>query len=263
MRLGFLFPASVALLVAVAAYTIPGLAAFLQDARTNVVRNSGPAGRLLWGLSSPEPDAELAALMNDPDAEPVFVVVMGVSGTGKSTMGAALARAMGLPYVDGDDLHPQSNVDKMARGQPLTDEDRAPWLQKIRDTAEEMVGLGPSGPEKRVNGKGVVIACSALRRVYREVLRGNTGANQKHQKTNKSPLRTYFVFIDGSREFLVKRLEARKGHFMKANMLDSQLATLEYPGGEEGVFVVPVEEETPQKVEKALVWFKTLFARGR
>ncbi|KAF7315415.1 hypothetical protein MIND_00056200 [Mycena indigotica] len=230
-----------ALLATAAAIYYPSLAALFQEVRTNVVRKSGPAGRLLsWSvISTAEPDPEFSALMNDPGTEPVFVVVMGVSGTGKSTLGAALARAISLPYIDGDDLHPKSNVDKMTRGQPLTDEDREPWLQKIRSTAEEMAGNGQ---------KGVVIACSALRRVYREVLRGND---------SKGKLRTYFVFIDGSRDFLLDRMEKRTAHFMKSNMLDSQLATLEHPGGEEGVFVVPVTDETPIKVEKSVAWLKT------
>ncbi|KAJ7072033.1 P-loop containing nucleoside triphosphate hydrolase protein [Mycena amicta] len=191
-----------------------------------------------------EPDAELVALMNDPDAEPLFVVVMGVSGTGKSTMGAALARAIGLPYVDGDDLHPKSNVDKMARGEPLTDDDRGPWLRKIRSTAESMVDVG--------DRRGVVIACSALRRVYRDVLRGNN-----------TKLKTHFVFIEGSRGVLLERMEKRSAHFMKANMLDSQLATLEHPGGEDGVLVVSVDDGTVLQVKKAVAWIKSGFVEIR
>ncbi|KAF7321917.1 hypothetical protein MKEN_00713900 [Mycena kentingensis (nom. inval.)] len=217
-------------------------------------------------------DPELAALMNEGDAEPLFVVVMGVSGTGKSTLGAALALALGLPFVDGDDLHPRSNVEKMARGEPLNDGDRLPWLRRVRATAEGMVGLGVGGGEGSekaeaatnaggtdtdralvVDRRGVVIACSALKRVYRDVLRG-ADADADTDAPNK--LKTYFVFIEGERDFLLERMTQRKGHFMKANMLDSQLATLEHPGAEEGVLVVSVHDETPGQVPKAVEWVK-------
>ncbi|KAJ7163544.1 P-loop containing nucleoside triphosphate hydrolase protein [Mycena crocata] len=180
--------------------------------------------------------------------EPVFIVVMGVSGTGKSTLGAALAAALQMPYVDGDDLHPAANVAKMAAGQPLTDADREPWLRTIRDTAEHVVqeqaqkGKG-KGPEEKPGALGVVIACSALKRAYREILRGNGGT--------VSALKTCFVFIQGSREVLMERMLNRAGHFMKASMLDSQLNTLENPEGEDGVVVVSVEDTTAAQVENA------------
>ncbi|KAJ7497603.1 P-loop containing nucleoside triphosphate hydrolase protein [Mycena latifolia] len=174
---------------------------------------------------------------------PVFIVVMGVSGTGKSTLGAALAAALHMPYIDGDDLHPRANVDKMAAGQPLTDADRAPWLRAIRSTAERVVG--EQQQEGATDAPGVVIACSALKRAYRDVLRGLGGESG-------SALATCFLFIEGSREVLMARMLNRSGHFMKAEMLDSQLATLESPRGEEGVVLVSVEDTTATQVETAV-----------
>ncbi|KAJ7077326.1 P-loop containing nucleoside triphosphate hydrolase protein [Mycena belliarum] len=185
---------------------------------------------------------------------PVFVVVMGVCGTGKSTLGAALADALHLPYVDGDDLHPRSNVEKMARGVPLDDTDRMPWLSTIRARAEQTLSEekeyqqneqreGDSdGKEQERARRGVVIACSALKRVYRDELRGRGGPTA-------ATLPTYFVFIEGSREVLMERMEKRSGHFMKAAMLDSQQATLESPRGEEGVVCVSMEDSTAAQVE--------------
>ncbi|KAJ6594218.1 P-loop containing nucleoside triphosphate hydrolase protein [Mycena capillaripes] len=189
--------------------------------------------------------------------QPVFIVVMGVSGTGKSTLGAALAAALHMPYVDGDDLHPHSNVEKMSAGQPLTDADREPWLREIRNTAERMAdeqlqkaSRAQNGTIKATGTPGVVIACSALKRAYREVLRGGHGPTE---------LPTYFVFIEGSREVLMERMHNRSGHFMKASMLDSQLNTLEHPEDEEGVVVVSVQDTTATQVDKAMGALKASF----
>ncbi|KAF8070041.1 P-loop containing nucleoside triphosphate hydrolase protein [Lyophyllum atratum] len=177
----------------------------------------------------------------------VFIVVMGVSGTGKSTLGHALADALGMPYVEGDDLHPSTNVAKMSAGIPLTDADREPWLALIRATAERMTldrVRDPGTPEEKA---GVVIGCSALKRYYRDILRGKRAEAEEGRE-----LPTYFVFIDGPREVLMERMEKRPGHFMKASMLESQLRTLESPVGEEGVVVVSLEESTEEQVRKAV-----------
>jgi len=139
---------------------------------------------------------------------------MGVSGSGKSTVGAALAAALGLPFVDGDALHPAANVAKMAAGIPLTDDDRWPWL----DAVGERLAASP-----------VVIACSALRRVYRDRLRSAAPGIR-------------FVLLDGSRELLAERMGARADHFMPTALLDSQLATLERPDADERVRVYDVAE---------------------
>ncbi|KAJ6500204.1 P-loop containing nucleoside triphosphate hydrolase protein [Mycena vitilis] len=200
--------------------------------------------------------------VNKTTTQPIFIVVMGVSGTGKSTLGAALAAALHMPYIDGDDLHPRANVEKMSAGQPLTDADREPWLRVIRSTAERVAdeqqrakndtdydNSGNNTPET----PGVVIACSALKRAYRDILRGGDAKS----KSGAVVLPTYFVFIDGSREVLLERMHKRSGHFMKASMLDSQLSTLENPAGEQGVVVVSVEDTTAAQVDKAVVALET------
>ncbi|MDO3647963.1 gluconokinase [Nocardia mangyaensis] len=134
-------------------------------------------------------------------AQPV-IVVMGVSGCGKSTIGVLIAERLGLPYAEGDDFHPTANIQKMAAGIPLTDEDRAPWLDIVA------AWLG----DHRVSGG--VVACSALRRAYRDRLRA--GAPE-----------AYFVHLAAGRDELLRRMAGRHGHFMPTILLDSQLATLE------------------------------------
>jgi len=141
--------------------------------------------------------------MNEGDGvDRVQVVVMGVSGSGKTTVGERLAAELGVPFVDGDALHPPANVAKMASGVPLTDEDRGPWLRIIGET------LAGTAPE------GVVVACSALKRAYRDLIRAEAPG-------------TAFAELDGSRALLAERMAARPGHFMPVSLLDSQLATLE------------------------------------
>ncbi|EAU90887.1 gluconokinase [Coprinopsis cinerea okayama7 len=205
----------------------------------------------------------------------VLIVVMGVSGTGKSTLGSTLAKELRMEWIEGDDLHPKANVDKMSAGIPLNDADREPWLELIRTTAEQkIVELQSQSAKQEFEGggkvQGVVVGCSALKVYYRDILRGlrrpasHPSNAQKLKEANgvdipsdllKPPLPeilpTFFVFINGPREVLYDRMEKRPGHFMKASMLDSQLNTLEPPTGEEGVITVSLESTTEEQVEVA------------
>jgi gluconokinase len=163
-----------------------------------------------------------------------------VAGTGKTTLGTALATTLDVPFIDGDDLHPRANIAKMSEGISLTDTDREPWLKAIRRTAVERIS--------RESLKGVVVGCSALKRHYRDILRGSSEVDDEMDLS----LKTYFVFIDGPKEVLMDRMLKRQGHFMKANMLESQLSTLERPGEDENTVVVSLEDETPVQVEKVI-----------
>lgn len=146
------------------------------------------------------------------------IVVMGVSGSGKSTVAARLADRLALPSVDGDDLHPQSNVDKMHAGHPLDDDDRWPWLDRVAEALRE--GAQTSG--------GVVLACSALRRSYRDRLRTGTAG------------RVRFAFLDVGIAEIEARLKKRVHHFMPRDLLQSQFDTLERPGADEAdVMTIP------------------------
>ncbi len=153
------------------------------------------------------------------EGKPV-VVIMGVSGSGKSTFGQALAQQLGLPFLEADDFHPVSNVDKMAHAQPLTDEDRWPWLASLSEAIVEAV-------EKR---DGVVATCSALKRSYRRFILEGVG----------KPL--LFVLLDGDRETLYSRMQKRSNHYMPPSLLDSQLADLERPGADEPVVTYSIEQ---------------------
>ena len=162
-----------------------------------------------------------------------------------------------MTYVEGDDLHPKSNIDKMSNGEPLNDNDREPWLALIRTTAEHMIAEQESDPSF-TGRKGVMVTCSALKRYYREILRGKkksgpTGDVPETLHPNQvEVLPTYFVYIKEEEKLLRERMAQRVGHFMKGNMVDSQLAALESPEGEEGVVVVPLDATTEEQVKAAL-----------
>jgi len=139
------------------------------------------------------------------------MVLMGVAGCGKSSVGAALALRLGIPYRDGDDLHPAPNVEKMRLGVPLTDDDRWPWLDRVAGA------LAADAP--------VIIGCSALKRAYRDRIRAGAGG----------PVR--FVHLHGSRDLVAARMTARRGHYMPLSLLDSQFAALEPPDAAEALRV--------------------------
>ena len=143
---------------------------------------------------------------------------MGVSGSGKSTIAEALAKRIGWRCEDGDRFHPAANVAKMSAGQPLTDEDRWPWLKAIADEIDRLCG----------KDQHAVFACSALKRSYREVL--------VHGRKD-----VRVVFLEGAQALIAKRLAARKGHFMPAGLLDSQFSTLEPPRPDEGAVTVSID----------------------
>ncbi len=132
---------------------------------------------------------------------------MGVAGSGKTTIAQALAARLGWRFEDGDAFHPASNVEKMHSGRPLTDDDRWPWLRAIAAEVDRT---------RDADGH-IVIACSALKRVYRDILIGK-----------RSGVR--LIYLKGSRDLILERLRARRGHFMPPELLDSQFATLEEPG---------------------------------
>jgi gluconokinase len=203
----------------------------------------------------------------------------GVSGTGKSTLGSALARALDVPYVEGDDLHPRSNIEKMSSGHPLTDSDREPWLKLIRTTAERMALEVQSGAKVNTGGnnlkRGVVISCSALKIRYRDVLRGGLGQQEnddvklstfENSQLLESPdsilLKTVFVYIEGTRDVLMDRMTKRTGHFMKPSMLDKQLEALESPDHEEGIIVVSLMDSTEDQVRVAQQGLKRVLNMG-
>jgi len=168
-------------------------------------------------------------MMTEANAsKPAVLVVMGVSGSGKTTIAALLAGRLGWEFEDGDDFHPPANVAKMHGGTPLTDEDRWPWLHSMAAWVDATRGAGRHG----------VLACSALKRAYRAILVGD-----------RPDVR--LIYLKGSRELIGRRQAARQGHFMPPGLLDSQFAALEEPGPEEHPIVASVEPR-PMKVVQDL-----------
>jgi gluconokinase len=154
---------------------------------------------------------------------------MGVAGSGKSLIGAALAKALDVDFVEGDQYHSAENVKRMSAGIPLTDDDRASWLRSLAARIREA----------REAGTGLVVSCSALKRTYRDILRGEA-----------RDLR--FVFLKGQRALIAERLAERRGHFMPPSLLDSQFAALEEPFPDEDAWVCDVRQ-SPQDIVAALV----------
>lgn len=157
------------------------------------------------------------------------VVLMGVAGSGKTTVGETLARHLGWEWQEGDALHPLANVAKMSAGTALTDQDRWPWLAAIAAVIDSWRAQGRSG----------VVACSALRRVYRDILIGNRADVQ-------------LVYLQGDRALIEARMVARRAHFMPVALLDSQFATLEPPATDENALVVPIDAPAEMLAEQII-----------
>jgi carbohydrate kinase (thermoresistant glucokinase family) len=154
------------------------------------------------------------------------LVLMGVSGCGKTTVAKLVAEAHGVPYQEGDALHPPENVAKMSEGHPLTDEDRWPWLHAIAAVIDGWRAAGQSG----------LVTCSALKRAYRDILIGP-----------RQDVR--LVFLRGDQALIAERLAKRRGHYMPSSLLDSQFATLEEPGPDESPLVVDIRA-TPEELAR-------------
>lgn len=158
-----------------------------------------------------------------------ILVLMGVSGCGKTTIGAVLAERLGWEFLEGDALHPPANVAKMATGTPLQDEDRWPWLRAIAARIDDWRARGVSG----------VVACSALKRAYRDIL---IGARQDVR----------LVYLQGTHDLISRRLTARRGHFMPPALLDSQFRTLEEPSADEGAITVSIDNAPDSVIDRIL-----------
>jgi gluconokinase len=144
------------------------------------------------------------------------IVLMGVAGCGKSSVGEMLAERMAVPYIDGDDLHPAENVDKMREGIALTDDDRWPWLDRVAAELNEQAPM--------------IIGCSALKRAYRDRIRDGAGGP------------VLFVHLAGSKALITERMSARQGHYMPVSLIDSQFAALEAPGPDEDSMTVDIDQ---------------------
>ncbi len=159
-------------------------------------------------------------------ASPTILVIMGVSGAGKSTIGKLLADRLNWAFKEGDDLHPASNIAKMRSGIPLTDEDRAPWLANVEAWISSELS----------EGRSAVITCSALKRVYRDrLVQGRPNVR--------------LVFLKGSHALIAERLKQRRGHFMPASLLASQFAALEAPGPDEPVIIDDISRTPHDQIE--------------
>lgn len=182
-------------------------------------------------MTTPNTTPDAAAPRSETPA--TRVVVMGVSGAGKSTIGTLVADAMNFPFVDADSLHPLENIRKMAAGTPLNDDDRWPWLDLV---GHELA---------TTRAKGIVVACSALKRRYRDAIRA------------KAP-DTIFLHLDGSLEVLSSRLEGRSGHFMPPNLLASQLDALEPMEADESAVVIDIAASMNEILDRAVAGIRQI-----
>ena len=174
-------------------------------------------------------------MAEDAGKTPCALIVMGVSGSGKSTIAEKLAERLAWTFEDGDRFHPASNVAKMSAGHPLTDEDRWPWLQAIADEIDRLCKAGEQA----------VIACSALKRAYRDIL--------VHGRND-----VRIIYLKGSQQLIANRLAQRKHHFMPPGLLDSQFKTLEPPQADEGPFNVSIDAPVETIVDNIVAQVRTV-----
>jgi gluconokinase len=160
----------------------------------------------------------------------MVIVLMGVSGSGKTTIGKILADQLGWTFVEADDYHPAANIEKMRRGTPLNDDDRRPWLDALRHRVDETCA----------RGQNVVLACSALKHAYQDYLERD------------DPSCVHYVYLKGSEDLIRNRLKERKGHFMNPTLLHSQMETLEPPADAIQVDVSPAPAEIAENIRRKL-----------
>ncbi|XP_017269149.1 probable gluconokinase [Kryptolebias marmoratus] len=165
----------------------------------------------------------------------MIYIIMGVSGTGKTSLGTFLSEKLGWPFFEGDNFHPQENIEKMTRGEPLTDQDRFPWLLKLHEIIER----------ERRSGSDALVACSALKRLYRQILLHGSSALAAPSCPRRNPpppasVDVFFLYLHGDYDFIYQRMVARKGHYMKAELLRSQFDALEPPSGEENALSLDI-----------------------
>lgn len=174
--------------------------------------------------------------MSEHEQQGKSFILMGVSSTGKTSVGTEVAHRLGIKLIDGDDLHPRANIIKMGEGHPLNDDDRAPWLERIRDAAFSL---------ERKSEVGIIV-CSALKKKYRDLIRdGNESVK--------------FLFLEGSFDLVLERMKRRKGHYMKTEMLKSQFDTLEVPGVDEpDVIHIDIDGSFDEVVERCINALKPL-----
>ncbi|KAF7668114.1 hypothetical protein LDENG_00029290 [Lucifuga dentata] len=173
----------------------------------------------------------------------MIYIIMGVSGCGKSTLGSFLSEKLGWPLHEGDNFHPQENIEKMARGEPLTDQDRLPWLLKLHEVIEK----------ERCSGSHAIVTCSALKHQYRQILRyGSKTLISSSCSDQEIPLpsipNVFFLFLHGDYNLIHQRMVARSGHFMKADLLQSQFDALEPALDEENVLLLDIRRSVPEMV---------------
>lgn len=166
-------------------------------------------------------------------------VVGGPAGTGKSTLASLLANHFSCPFVEGDELHPPSNVQKMSLGQALTDEDRWDWLAKISQVASERA-LDPQNPSKIA-----IISCSMLKKIYRDHIKESTGTDK--------PIKFKFVFLYTTFEELINRVNGRKGHFMKSDMVETQYKIMEIPEKDDEGVPIDSTGKSPEEILKEVI----------